>query len=282
MLALAPACSRSRHAGPPGDAAPNPATPSSAREATADQPPARGPTGAPYRPEEPRPCAYGRQDEGCEPTTVCAHVERDQPPQCVPFATEEDPLAPPFASGRSFWVGQHGRSAAGRSHSWRNDLYAVDFVPLRSSREELVVAPVDGQLRIHDGCEERDRGPDSTNDSPCGLGYGNHVRIWDGHNLILLAHLAQVTAQDGPVKRGQALGWAGSSGRAGYRHVHMTVTRPAPGQSPETILREPGWMGSIPTRVRYELRNEEASKLLWSDQIPAAELEAQAQRWLAP
>jgi hypothetical protein len=62
----------------------------------------------------------------------------------------------------------------------------------------------------------------------------------------------------------------------------MTVTRPAPGQSPETILREPGWMGSIPTRVRYELRNEEASKLLWSDQIPAAELEAQAQRWLAP
>jgi hypothetical protein len=41
-------------------------------------------------------------------------------------------------------------------------------------------------------------------------------------------------------------------------------------------------MGSIPTRVRYELRNEEASKLLWSDQIPAAELEAQAQRWLAP
>jgi hypothetical protein len=232
--------------------------------------------------EEARPCAYDPRDESCGPHAVCALVERDRSPRCVPFATEEAPLAPPFAPGRPFWVGQPGRSPEGRSHSWKNDLYAVDFVPLRTAREEIVTAPVDGEARVFDGCEERDRGPDSLNDTPCGLGYGNHVRIWDGRNLLLIAHLASVSIQDGPVRRGQPLGWAGSSGRAGYRHVHVSVSRPIPGQPPEVILREPGWVGPIPTRVRYEVLSEDASRLFWSDQIPAHELEARAPRWLSP
>jgi hypothetical protein len=229
-----------------------------------------------------RECGYGKSAEGCDLNTVCAHVERDQPARCVPFATEDESLAPPFVSGLSFWVGQRGRSPKGRSHSWRNDLYAVDFVPSSRVPQVAVAAPSAGQAYIFDGCEERDSGPDSNNDTSCGLGYGNHVRIWDGRNLVLLAHLARITIANGPVTRGQVLGLAGSSGRAGYRHVHVTVTRPASDSAVQEILANSGWMGSIPVRVRYVLASDLATKQFWSDELPVSLEHEGGQRWLVP
>jgi hypothetical protein len=107
---------------------------------------------------------------------------------------------------------------------------------------------------VFDDCAERDSEATAHNNSPCGLGYANHVKIWDGKNIYLFGHLARVLARPGPIHRDEVLGVMGCSGAAGHRHVHFSVTRPAPDDDVEKILATPGWWGHVPVRYRLNAR----------------------------
>lgn len=203
------------------------------------------------RPGEPT-CDYTRPN--CSGGTACAFVAPGEA-RCVeapPFAPP--PLDAPFTAGHCFYCAQGGRSEAGRSHSYRSDLYALDLASCPTEGTSTVLAPADGEAHVFDGCEERAEGPDARNDSRCGLGYGNHVKIWDGTDLYLVAHLARVLVADGPVRRGQPIGVEGASGAAGARHVHLSVTRMAEGADVAEILSTPGWVGQVPVHVRLRAR----------------------------
>jgi hypothetical protein len=177
-----------------------------------------------------------------------------------------------------FWCSQGARSPAGRSHSFVGDVYAVELVSPPGSTASEIVAPVGGDAYVFDGCEERDNKPEAHNDSKCGLGYGNHVKIWDGTNIYLLGHLSQVRVQQGRVAPGQVIGVEGVSGAAGHRHVHLTVTRPGPGDDVRRLLSTPGFKGPIPARFRVRLRDEEAGtpRELWVDELDCREHAADA------
>gem|GEM_PF-6051997 len=143
----------------------------------------------------------------------------------------------------------------GRTHSFQGDLFALDLASASPSGGVTIVSPVDGTAYVYDECEERDSGADAHNDSRCGLGYGNHVKVWDGTNIYLFGHLARVQVKPGPIRRDAVLGQMGCSGAAGHRHVHLTVTRPRPGEDVERILATPGWKGQTPVRYRLVARD---------------------------
>ena len=152
---------------------------------------------------------------------------------------------------RRFACTQGPQSKTGRSHSFVGDIFAVDLALPTERAGVEVIAPVSGEAFVFDGCEggERDDGAAAKNSSQCGLGYGNHVKIWDGKTIVLLAHLSRVRVANGPVKRGDVIGIAGVSGAAGHRHVHVTVTRPAPGgDDARKLLTTPGFKGPVPVR----------------------------------
>ncbi|MFT3764585.1 MAG: M23 family metallopeptidase [Minicystis sp.] len=207
----------------------------------------------------------------CPADRVCAFVEAGRS-ACVPFGVEEAPLTAPFRPGQAFLCSQGGRSPAGRTHSFAGDLFAADLASSPDVPAAEVVSPVDAEAFVFDGCEERASGPEARNSSPCGLGYGNHVKLWDGKNIHLLGHLARVSVTDGRVRRGQVIGIQGVSGAAGPRHVHVTVTRPAPDDDVTTILKTPGYKGPIPVRVRYHVRGlNGAAATTWVDELSCAE-----------
>lgn len=193
-------------------------------------------------------CDYGAPEPGCVANEICA-VSVGGQGRCLNFTAQTEPMAPPFPHGATFTCRQGPRSAKDKSHAWATDVYAVDLMPASILAEAVVVAPVDGEARVYDRCEERDASPKAQNTSNCGAGYGNHVRIWDGTDLVLLGHLARVTVKDGaPVKRGDPIGVAGVSGAAGARHVHLVVTRLRPGDHIGTILTSVGHKGGVVTR----------------------------------
>lgn len=206
----------------------------------------------------------------CEPDRVCAFVSPERS-QCVTYAQSQQPMPAPLQPGDTFWCSQGGRSAPGRTHSMQGDLFALDLASPREGAVD-VVAPVEGDAHVFDGCEERAADAQAHNDSRCGLGYGNHVKIWDGENLVLLAHLARVRIGNGHVRRGDVVGVMGISGAAGHRHVHVTVTRPRPGEDLATILRTPGWKGGAP--VRYPLATD--SMYAYPDELACREQRADA------
>lgn len=212
----------------------------------------------------------------CGAGQVCAFVEREKS-RCVSYADVALDLEPPFRKGDQFWCSQGGRSAIGRTHSFQGDLYALDLAS-SSEAEVDVVAPVSGTAFVFDECEERDVGVNAHNDSRCGLGYGNHVKIWDGNNIYLFGHLARIVVHSGPVRRDEVLGAMGCSGAAGHRHVHVTVTRPAPGDDVEKILATPGWKGQVPVRYRLVTRNAVSNEAIVAspDTLPCADEQARA------
>lgn len=201
-------------------------------------------------------CDY--EHASCQPGETCAFVEGGSA-KCVAFSEEPLELSPPLRRDAPFWCSQGGRSKAGHSHSFQGDLFALDLAATSTSDPVELVAPIDGTAYVYDECEERSSDAKAFNDSKCGLGYGNHVKIWDGRNIYLFGHLARALVKPGPVKRDDAIGVMGSSGAAGSRHVHVTVTRPNPGQDPSEILKTPGITGDVP--VRYRLVARDAASL---------------------
>jgi hypothetical protein len=194
---------------------------------------------------------------------VCALLDSKKS-ECVRYAVREEPLTPPFAAGSRFWCSQGGRSARGRSHSFRGDLFAVDLASAKEEQEVPILAPVSGELTAFDDCEPRDPGPDARNDDGCGMGYGNHVKIWDGKHLVMLVHLARVTAKPGHIERGMPIGIEGVTGLAGSRHVHVTVTAPLPGEDIAKVRETAGWKFTLPVRVQW-------AGLGWADEMSCRE-----------
>lgn len=219
-------------------------------------------------------CDY--QESGgraCDANTICAmHVANQA--RCLPFATQSNAMTPPFRSDVAFACTQGPLAPKGRSHSFATDSYAVDLMPRAEVAEAVVVAPLDGEVRVFDRCEERDASPSARNDSPCGAGYGNHVRIWDDTDLVLLGHLARVTVKEGAlVKRGDPIGVAGVSGQAGSRHVHVVVTRLRPGDHIGTILGSVGNKGGVVTKglLRAAPAGGGEARALTFDELDCAE-----------
>ncbi len=199
-------------------------------------------------------CDYGGGPASCGENQICAISVGGQG-RCLPFASQSSPMAPPFAAGVSFACTQGPRAPKERSHAWATDVFAVDLMPVEDKPEVEVVAPVAGEAHVFDRCEERDAGPSARNDTNCGAGYGNHVRIWDGTDLVLLGHLARVTVKQGAqLKRGDVLGIAGASGQAASRHVHLVVTRLRPGDHIGAILGSPGHKGGVVVRGLLEAK----------------------------
>lgn len=199
-------------------------------------------------------CEYGAEG-GCRPNEICA-VSVGGQGRCLPFATQSDAMLPPFPASTAFACRQGPRAPKDQSHAWATDVYAVDLMPAEAVAEAEVVAPIAGEARVYDRCEERDASPNAKNSSNCGAGYGNHVRIWDGTDIVLLGHLARATVKDGTrVARGDRIGVAGVSGSAGARHVHLVVTRLRPGDYVDTILQNPGHKGGVVTNGALLLRD---------------------------
>ncbi len=196
---------------------------------------------------KPGTCRYDTSN--CGKDEVCAFVEPGKS-RCITYADVSLELQAPFRPGDSFWCSQGGRSPVGRTHSFQGDLFALDLASASPSNGVTIISPVDGTAYVCDECEERDSGADAHNDSRCGLGYGNHVKVWDGTNIYLFGHLARVQVRPGPIRRDDVLGEMGCSGAAGHRHVHLTVTRPRPGEDVERILATRGWKGQTPVRYR--------------------------------
>ncbi len=220
------------------------------------------------------PCDYAHAS--CDPGHVCVRTDASKT-ECVLTDELDQPLRAPFVDGHAFGCSQGPRSALGRTHSFRSDVFAVDL-PSRGPEAGVVVAPLDGEAFVFDGCAdpaERADAADARNDSRCGAGYGNHVKIWDGQTMVLLAHLSRVTIKDGIVRAGQPVGVEGVSGAAGHRHVHMSVTRPAKPELGEVrkILTTPGWVGRIPMRFRLTVRDaaEAAVKVRGVDDLQCSD-----------
>jgi hypothetical protein len=212
-----------------------------------------------------RPCDFAR--DNCRIGQACAFVAPGKPPECVETSELDVELMPPFTPGQEFWCSQAGRSSAGRTHSFQHDLFALDLAS-QSPDPVAIVAPVAGEATVFDDCDdERDSSSIANNDSDCGAGYGNHIRIWDGHRIFLLAHLARIDIHNGPVERGQRVGLMGCSGRAGHRHVHFAITTLGKHDNRATILASPAATGSIPVRAKILARrpDDEIGTPLWQD-----------------
>jgi hypothetical protein len=225
---------------------------------------------------KPATCRY--EIPNCGESEACAFVGPGES-RCITYADVSLELQAPFKPGDSFWCAQRGRSQAGRSHSFQGDLFALDLASASPSSGVTIISPVDGIAYVYDGCEERDSGADAHNDSRCGLGYGNHVKVWDGTNIYLFGHLAWVHVKPGPIRRDEVLGEMGCSGAAGGRHVHLTVTRPRPGDDVERILATPGWKGQTPVRYRLVAHDAvtTAPVVAPPDMLSCAEKRAQAE-----
>lgn len=227
-------------------------------------------------------CDYGATDANaktCAEHTICA-VSVGGQGRCLPFAKQTEPMTPPL---RTFTCRQGPHSAKDKSHAWGTDVYAVDLMPPAEEKEAVVYAPVDGEAQIYDRCEERDASPDAKNSTTCGAGYGNHVRIWDGTDLVLLGHLARIDVKQGAtVKRGDPIGVAGVSGSAGARHVHLVVTRLRPGDHIGTILGSPGHKGGVAVdgMLRAKKVGSDAVTTPAFDELACGETSATA--WVAP
>ncbi len=214
------------------------------------------------------PCDYAQPR--CGANQVCAFVKKGDA-RCISYAEEAAEVAAPFRPGTAFWCSQGGRSAAGRTHSFGGDVYALDLASPDEGEVE-VTSPMDGVAYVFDGCDERRAERTATNNSTCGLGYGNHVRIWNGRDIYLLGHFARVRVKPGRVRRGEVLGVMGCSGAAGHRHIHLSVTRPQVSDDIEKLLATPGWKAELPVRFRLSAHSAEGAAIdSWSDAYPCAD-----------
>lgn len=210
-------------------------------------------------------CDYAANN--CASGTICAHVEGTTA-ECVPYVERSSKVRVPVVE--SIWCSQGGRSARARSHSFAGDIYAVDIVPASVAADVAVVAPVGGTLYVFDDCDaERDSTVEANNTSRCGLGYGNHVKIWDGEHVFLLAHFARIEARAGEIKAGERLGTVGVSGAAGHRHVHLTLSKFSASDDRERVLATAGWKASVPVRFRLDVASK--YNAAWTDELPCGD-----------
>jgi murein DD-endopeptidase MepM/ murein hydrolase activator NlpD len=148
-----------------------------------------------------------------------------EPPMPLPtFETEPavdtksiPTLRMPFPAGVVVLCSQGNASEPGQTHSFPQNLHALDFSN-RVLAEVPVVAAAAGTVAYVVEQEPSD-------DVDAGGGYGNQVRLLHEHGIFTLyAHLDRVSVRVGQrVATGQTLGTMGRTGLAGDRHLHFSL-----------------------------------------------------------
>lgn len=168
--------------------------------------------------------------DGVEAAAPMAAGERGGPRDGIAFGTPwvEDQVAEaaaewltlrmPVPAGVVVLCMQGNRSAEGRTHSFPQNLHALDFAN-RALETVPIVAAAPGVVAY----VFRDAGKDPDG----GSGYGNQVRVLhDGGLFTEYAHLDRVEVEVGDaVRAGQRLGTMGRTGLAGDRHLHFSLHR---------------------------------------------------------
>jgi hypothetical protein len=195
----------------------------------------------------PKPCQPKAPQ--CALDEICSSTDLGQW-RCVPLPdTYPNEIPLPFEPKHPVQCLQ-GNAVPDRSHFHDNILFAVDLHSPAKSEAGKILAVQDGIAEVFDSCLFRYHGGDARNDEDCGSGYGNHVRLAHaGGYLSIYAHLSHVLVRQGEsVKKGTPVGIEGASGRAGTRHLHFGIHRPA---GLKEVLKNPGWTGlSVPFRMR--------------------------------
>jgi len=168
--------------------------------------------------------------ESTAATAPGAAGERGGPRDGVAFGTPwvEDRVAEaaaewltlrmPVPAGVVVLCMQGNRSAEGRTHSFPQNLHALDLANRVLATVPIVAAAPGVVAYVF-----RDAGADPDG----GSGYGNQVRVLhDGGLFTEYAHLERVEVEVGDaVRAGQRLGTMGRSGLAGDRHLHFSLHR---------------------------------------------------------
>ena len=217
--------------------------------------------GNPPAPSTARTCRVG-QAPACPAGTVCVNLRPDRaecrtPPPEAPLRAFTLPV-----DARAELLCTHGSGEG--SHSWENAYWALDLsspvdrpaATIRASAEGVAyVFPREGPCPTPPGTAAR------SENSPCGQGWGNHVKVLHGGGYFsLYAHLERVLVRDGQrVAQGEALGVEGATGMAGHRHLHWSVQRLA-GASEAEWLQHIDWIGdSVPFRFEASVRGARAT-----------------------
>lgn len=125
-------------------------------------------------------------------------------------------LRMPFRAGTVVLCAQGNRAPQGRTHSYGQNLYALDFSARDRESLEVVAAAPGRVIQVF---------RDATEDPLSGGGYGNYVRLDHGRELsTLYAHLSEVSVKVGDwLTTGTELGRAGRTGMAYDRHLHFAL-----------------------------------------------------------
>ena len=82
-------------------------------------------------------------------------------------------------------------------------------------------------------------------------GYGNHLIVNHGHGYTTVyAHLSRFAVANGTkVKRGQLIGYVGSTGRSTGPHLHYEVRLDGRAVNPTPFLRTDGYLLAMERRA---------------------------------
>jgi murein DD-endopeptidase MepM/ murein hydrolase activator NlpD len=176
--------------------------------------------------ERPRTCDPRKHE--CADGELCSRGVRE------PFswgycilskAPAEEPVLLPIASADGVKCSHGGLDGDG-THSYLNSLFAVDLATPYDGAPGVVVAAQSGTVSaLNAVC--RDPGKSVGHADDCGQGFGNWIRLahTDG-TATFYAHLSTVEVSLGQaLAEGQRLGHEGTTGRAGFRHLHFAVQR---------------------------------------------------------
>ncbi len=194
---------------------------------------------------------------GCGASSRLSDSEGASQPQLFPSAASgeqpadlnaDDPSVPTvlFPFGPEYHAYCNQGPASDPSHNIDVTRFAVDLASSLDAEAGVVRAGLDGVAYPYDECPFRDSSASALNDSECGAGFGNHVRLLtDSGEVLLYAHLSAVHVREGQrVSAGASLGIEGVSGRAGGRHLHFSVHRHG---DPTALKEGPGMIGdSVP------------------------------------
>lgn len=183
---------------------------------------------------------------------------RDVPPQPWPHVSF------PFRPGQAVRCTQGHSTMPGTSHFDECCTFALDLATPPNSGAAEICAAMNGVAYVCNKCNECDTTPFAYNSSPCGNGFGNHVRIVDESGLYsLYGHLSKVLVHQGQrVHVGQVIGIEGNSGMAGNRHLHFSVRR---AESPDLLSQyeQPGEATPFIMHVRYDDRQTPEEVSSW-------------------
>jgi murein DD-endopeptidase MepM/ murein hydrolase activator NlpD len=196
--------------------------------------------------------------KGCASGETCVYVEPGKT-ECRRLEGPTDfVVASPFDAKTKASCDQGNLSADGNSHRFHNTAFALDLQTQKDASPAVLLAGMDGVVQSFGKCQTANDG--------CGMGFGNHVRLFADNGVVLLyAHLDRVDVSSGQrVKVGQVLGLEGNTGATGQnnRHLHLSAHYDWRLQGLE-FWKPDAWLPeSIPFRLEFQ------GQLLDSRKVP--------------